>query len=99
MAWDWRECPHVLCVRLDNMGDVLMCTPAFRALKDDVPGRRLTLLASGAGTACRAHIPELDDVIDYAAPWNKGSEGQPDDPAIVDRLRGHGFAQHRREDG
>jgi len=29
----WREARNILCVRLDNLGDVLMTTPAIRALK------------------------------------------------------------------
>jgi lipopolysaccharide heptosyltransferase II len=90
-AGTWAEARNLLCIRLDNLGDVLMCTPAFRALKEAVPGRRLTLLASGSGAACRTHIPEVDDVIEYAAPWNKGSEGQPDDPDIAATLRARGF--------
>ena len=36
MAWDWRECPHVLCVRLDNMGDVLI-DEAFRNMIEIIP--------------------------------------------------------------
>ena len=27
----WAEARNVLCVRLDSLGDVLMCTPAMRA--------------------------------------------------------------------
>ncbi len=87
----WQEARDILCVRLDNLGDVIMCTPALRALRESLPGRRLTLLASGSGGACRAHIPELDDVIEYAAPWNKASEGIPDDPGIAAKLTARGF--------
>jgi lipopolysaccharide heptosyltransferase II len=87
----WSTARNILCVRLDNLGDVLMCTPALRALREGAPGRRLSLLASGAGMACLAHIPELDDAIGYAAPWDKGSEGRPEDPDIVPRLRARHF--------
>ena len=91
MSRPWSEARNILCVRLDNLGDVLMGTPALRALREGLPGSRLTLLASNQGAACRAHIPELDDVIEYHAPWNKGSEGQVDDPGIADTLRARGF--------
>ena len=30
----WSRALNLLCIRLDNMGDVLMCTPALRALKN-----------------------------------------------------------------
>ena len=42
---DWSKFKNILCIRADNMGDVLMTTPAFKALKKAVEGRKLTLLA------------------------------------------------------
>jgi lipopolysaccharide heptosyltransferase II len=67
----WPEAKNVLCIRLDNLGDVLMTTPAIRALKQAVPGRRITLLGSASGTLAAAHVPEIDDAIAYEAPWIK----------------------------
>jgi len=84
----WRSAERILCVRLDNMGDVLMTTPALRALKTSAPGRHITLLAAPGGVAVTRHIPEIDDVVEYEAPWVK----QPSDvamdacDALVDRL-------------
>ena len=45
----WAAAENVLAVRLDALGDVLMTTPALRALKESRPGRRLTLLTSPGG--------------------------------------------------
>jgi lipopolysaccharide heptosyltransferase II len=67
----WRNARNVLAVRLDNMGDVLMTTPALAAIKGDAP-RHITLLASKAGAALRNHLPAVDDVLVYDAPWVKG---------------------------
>jgi lipopolysaccharide heptosyltransferase II len=67
----WEQARRILCVRLDGLGDVLMCTPAMRVLRDAVPGRSLTLLTSPAGAATLPFIPELDDAIVHAAPWTK----------------------------
>jgi lipopolysaccharide heptosyltransferase II len=67
----WSEARKVLCVRLDNLGDVLMTTPAIRALRQSVPGREIVLLASRAGARAAAHIPEIDAAIAYDAPWMK----------------------------
>src|SRR5437763_7320266 len=67
----WQSATNILCVRLDNAGDVLMTTPALRALKHAAPGRRVTLLGSGAGCAIARHIPEVDAVIRFEAPWVK----------------------------
>lgn len=68
---DWRQARRILCVRLDNLGDVLMTTPAIRALKRSAPDRHVTLLASHAGAIAAPRIPEIDAVIAYDAPWMK----------------------------
>jgi lipopolysaccharide heptosyltransferase II len=79
VAREWSEARRVLCVRLDALGDVLMCTPAMRALREAVPGRSLTLLSSPSGAAVAPFLPEVDDTIVHAAPWMKADV--PADPA------------------
>lgn len=69
----WQQVRNVLCVRLDSMGDVLMCTPAMRAIKEGRAQRSLTLLTSHGGAAAARYIPELDGVMAYPAPWMKSS--------------------------
>ncbi|MVW73187.1 glycosyltransferase family 9 protein [Bordetella sp. 15P40C-2] len=87
MSWDWSEVEHVLCIRLDNMGDVLMCTPAMRALR--VAGaKHLTLLTSEAGARLAPHIPEADTAIAYDPAWVKNTSiGNHADLEIIERLR------------
>jgi lipopolysaccharide heptosyltransferase II len=79
---------NVLCVRLDSLSDVLMCTPAIRAIRDTFPAARLTLLTSHSGAAAAPYIAELDNVIAYRAPWMKhsASHGAAIDCACIDRL-------------
>jgi lipopolysaccharide heptosyltransferase II len=72
----WDNARHILAVRLDNLGDVLMTTPALRALGQ--PGRRITLLASPAGAAVVPHVPEIDRVIPAAMPWLPCAPSDPD---------------------
>ena len=90
----WPCAEHVLCVRLDSLGDVLMTGPAIRAIKGSRPGRRVTLLTSPAGVEAAALLPEVDEVIAYDAPWMKATAprvaGRPDF-ALVERLAGTGF--------
>jgi lipopolysaccharide heptosyltransferase II len=89
----WRGLKRLLAVRLDAAGDVLMTTPALRALRATHPDR-LTLLTSPSGAAIATLLPELDDVIVYEAPWMKASTDVPDptvDLAFVDRLRRERF--------
>ncbi|WP_420476706.1 lipopolysaccharide heptosyltransferase II [Noviherbaspirillum sp. ST9] len=71
----WQDVKRILCIRLDYMGDVLMTTPALRALKQSIPGCHITLLTSHSGEAVSRFIPDIDDVITYAAPWMKSSAG------------------------
>jgi lipopolysaccharide heptosyltransferase II len=70
---NWSAARRILCVRLDNMGDVLMTTPAIRALKAGRADRHVTLLASPAGAAIAKMIPDIDAVIAFDAPWMKGT--------------------------
>ncbi|RTZ48142.1 glycosyltransferase family 9 protein [Candidimonas sp. SYP-B2681] len=73
VASDWNHARRVLCVRLDNMGDVLMTTPAIRALKTSVSGRTISLLASRSGAALGPYLTEVDNIITYAAAWVKNN--------------------------
>jgi ADP-heptose:LPS heptosyltransferase len=85
----WRRARRILCVRLDNLGDVLMTTPALRALKESGAGRHLTLLTSGAAASLAGHLPMVDDVWAYDAPWVKhpGAQAAPaSDLALIVRL-------------
>jgi len=65
----WQKVKKVLAVRLDNLGDVLVTTPALHAIKTSLPGVELTLLASPVGAQVARLNPDIDDVIIYEAPW------------------------------
>lgn len=86
----WQRAERILCIRLDYLGDVLMTTPAIRALRDTLPGRRITLLTSGSGAAVARYVPEIDDTIVYPAPWLKSSAAHDrgEDFAMIERLAG-----------
>lgn len=93
-AEGWNLARRVLCVRLDTLGDVLMTTPALRALRASAPDRHVTLLTSTAGSAVAALIPELDDVIVYDAPWLKATAARANnqlDYAMIEQLRQEQF--------
>ncbi len=65
----WRSVRRILAIRLDNLGDVLVTTPAIHAIKASLPGVTLTLLASPVGAQVARLNPDIDDVILYEAPW------------------------------
>ncbi|CAB3676093.1 lipopolysaccharide heptosyltransferase II [Paraburkholderia rhynchosiae] len=92
----WGEdIKRILCVRLDNLGDVLMTTPALHALRESAPGRHITLLASRSGVALAPFLDDVDDVIEYEAPWVANplasSRSLADDRRMQERLRRGGF--------
>ncbi|MFL5680466.1 MAG: glycosyltransferase family 9 protein [Chloroflexota bacterium] len=90
----WSGVRNVLAVRLDAIGDVLMTTPALRAIRQSVPDARLTLLTSPGAVDVAACIPELDAVIAHDVPWMKATAPRTDpgpDLALIDRLRDAAF--------
>lgn len=90
MSQSWQGVRRVLCVRLDSIGDVLMTTPAIRALRETF-GCQVTLLTSPAGAAVAPLVPEIDDTIVFAAPWMKSTSGSSGDPEMIARLAAGGF--------
>jgi lipopolysaccharide heptosyltransferase II len=70
---NWQGCKNILCIRPDNMGDVIMTVPAIRALKETF-GARISLLASSMAKGVLKYIPEIDDAIIFDLPWVKAAE-------------------------
>jgi lipopolysaccharide heptosyltransferase II len=92
MQPSWHAAHNVLCIRLDGIGDVLMTTPALRALKQGTPNRRITLLTSKAGADVARLVPEVDDVLTFRAPWMKAERGAAlADRSLLARLRAARF--------
>ena len=55
-----------------------MTTPAIRAIKESHPNRSITLLTSPVGAITARYIPEVDQVIEYEAPWMKATPQRAD---------------------
>ncbi|MDQ4075780.1 MAG: lipopolysaccharide heptosyltransferase II [Chloroflexota bacterium] len=90
----WNQAKKLLCVRLDTIGDVMMTTPAIRALKESGPGRHITLLTSSPGAMVAPYVPEVDNVIVYDAPWiNVAAPRKSSQPEVemAEQLREAGF--------
>jgi ADP-heptose:LPS heptosyltransferase len=86
----WQGVRRLLCVRLDSIGDVLMTTPAIRALRETL-GCQVALLTSAAGAAVAPLVPEIDDTLVFAAPWMKATHGATDDAETIARLAARQF--------
>jgi ADP-heptose:LPS heptosyltransferase len=91
----WRDVRRVLIVRLDNLGDVILATPAIRALRERFAEARLTLLASPVGAQVADLNPDLDDAIVYRAPWMDPDAQLDQNPSreasIIAEIRRRGF--------
>lgn len=61
--------PRILALQLKRIGDLLLTTPALRALKTAMPGARLTLVID---SGCRELAPALD-VADEVLVFRRGS--------------------------
>lgn len=71
---EWPQVKNLLCIRADNMGDVLMTAPSLQALKKQNPKRKITLLTSSSGAEIAQYIPEIDEVLVSNLPWVKVNE-------------------------
>jgi ADP-heptose:LPS heptosyltransferase len=65
----WHAARRILAIRLDNLGDVLVTTPAIHAIKTSLSSCELSLLASPVGAQVARLNPDIDEVIVYEAPW------------------------------
>jgi ADP-heptose:LPS heptosyltransferase len=82
----WRSVKRILAIRLDNLGDVLVTTPALHAIKASLPSAKLTLLASSVGAQVARLNPDIDDVIVYDAPWMDPWHKLPQDSQREQRM-------------
>jgi ADP-heptose:LPS heptosyltransferase len=65
----WANARNILIMRPDNIGDVVMTSPALRAIKANLPQARLTLMASPGGAQAAPLLPWLDDVLTWRVVW------------------------------
>jgi lipopolysaccharide heptosyltransferase II len=82
---------RILAVRLDNVGDVVLLSPALRALREAAPAAHITLLCTPAGAQVAPLLPWVDDVLVRSVMWQDASGAMPFDPereqALVATLR------------
>ncbi len=86
----WQNNKKILCIRTDNMGDLIMSIPAIHALKETF-SCRITLLTSFAAASAAAFIPDIADVLSYNAPWNRLNIYPEESLKIINILRAQNF--------
>ena len=92
MKQDWTDCKNILIIRADNMGDLLMSSPAIRAVKETLKCR-ISVLTSSMGEGIANFIPEIDEVITCDFPWVKTNAkfSSSDCVQLVDKLKAFKF--------
>ncbi len=60
---------NILVMRLDNIGDAILTSPALRAIKENLPNCRLTLMASPGGAQAGTLLPWVDRVLPWRVLW------------------------------
>jgi len=83
---EWQSARRILAVRLDNLGDVLVTTPAIHAIKQSLPRAEITLLASPVGAQVGRLNPDVADVIVHQSPQMDPWQELPHDSAREQRL-------------
>ncbi|MBX6388503.1 MAG: glycosyltransferase family 9 protein [Frankia sp.] len=79
---DLSAARRVLVIRPDNLGDVVLLTPALRALRAALPpGARVDLLATPAGAAVAGLVEGLDGVLEVSSVCWQDADGRPVDQA------------------
>ncbi|MFZ6028670.1 MAG: lipopolysaccharide heptosyltransferase II [Chloroflexota bacterium] len=90
----WMAAKKILCIRLDTLGDVLMTTPAIRAIKNTLPQSHVALLTASQGAEVAHLVPEVDETLAYDTPWMKATpprENSRPELDLVAQLREMGF--------
>ena len=88
----WKDCKNILCIRADNMGDLLMSSPAIRALKETF-NCRITLLSSRMGNLIAPFINEIDETIVADLPWIKTTApvNKDDIFSLIEKIQSYQF--------
>ena len=68
-AVDFSRIHNVLILRTDHLGDLLLSTPLIRTLRQALPGRRFTLVASPANSGALTNWDGIDEIRLFDPQW------------------------------
>lgn len=94
-ALDGRTTRTIAVVKLDHLGDVVMFTPVFRALRRWAPAARITAYVRSANADVVGRLPTVDEVETADVPWIRPEPGSAENLraclALARRLRDRRF--------
>ena len=82
---------NVLLIQLGEIGDVVLATPTFRAVKETYPGSRLSVLVRKPCASLLEADPHLDDIVEVAKSSRKITEFGRENFDLVRKLRGEAY--------
>ncbi len=77
------ETPRILLVRPDHLGDLLLTTPVFHALKSRLPGAQVTLIVGPWSSEVVARHPDIDRLIPCSFPGLRRAAQNPFMPYVM----------------
>ncbi|MBF0243913.1 MAG: glycosyltransferase family 9 protein [Planctomycetes bacterium] len=78
---------RILLCRLDHLGDVLLTTPAIRAVKQRYPESDLHVLVKPWSKPALLHNPYIDQLLCFDADWTRALSGPVVDPLLRERKK------------
>jgi heptosyltransferase-3 len=77
----------VLLIQLGEIGDVVLATPTFRAVKETFPGARVSVLVRKPCASLLEADPNLDDIVEVSKSVRKFAEVGRENFRLVRKLR------------
>jgi ADP-heptose:LPS heptosyltransferase len=86
---------RILVVRLDNIGDLIMLSPALKALRAAYPKASITLMVSPGGAEAADLLPWIDTIFPWKASWQEIGQNFPgtieQEFGLIDEIRSKAF--------
>jgi len=67
---DSKKVKKILVLKYDKIGDMVIATPIFRELKENLPWVKLTVLASNVNKPIIENNPYIDEIFVYSNKWS-----------------------------
>lgn len=64
----------ILLIRLDQLGDVLLTTPAIRSFKERFPHTRVTMVVKEWSLEAIKHNPHIDKIVIFNPFWTVSNQ-------------------------
>jgi ADP-heptose:LPS heptosyltransferase len=89
---DWSACKNLLVIRADNMGDLLLSSPAIHVLKEQL-SCKITALISTKAQGIVPMLPDIDEVLVCDVPWVKLEDNNNPDEffTLLSLIKEHSF--------